>query len=168
MQGNAEQRLVPPLEIVERESSGPDAFREIEDVLDHPPLMWTPKGVPDDTEADKCLETDRVSGQVETIEERTGDYGPYRVIVLIRKDRSRVQVAGFGTVLAGWFNVIRPGDMVGVKYDGTVPSPTPGFKPYDNYTVAVRRDGKPVSQSQILGEDDEPASDDLPMGPTDG
>jgi hypothetical protein len=152
--------------IIEIERGGPDAFAQIEDVLEHPPIMWTPKGVPNDTEPDKCLVIDRVSGLVETVEERSGDYGAYRVLVLVTKDRSRVQVAGFGTVLAGWFNVIRPGDMVGIKYEGSVPSPTPGFKDYDNHTVAVRRDGRPVSQSRILGEHDEPEDGDedtLPM-----
>jgi hypothetical protein len=150
--------------IVQIESGGPDAFDQIEDVLEHPPLMWTPKGVPDGTEDEKCVVVDRVSGLVETVEERTGDYGPYLVLVLVSKDRTRVQVAGFGTVLAGWFRAIRPGDMVGIKYEGSVPSPTPGFKDYDNYTVAVRRDGRPVSQSRILGETDEPEDDgDLPM-----
>jgi hypothetical protein len=162
MQGNAEQRQVPPLEIIERESGGSDAFDVIEDILDHPPLMWTPKGVPDGAEEDRCLVTDRVSGLVETVEERTGDFGSYRVLVLVAKDRTRIQVAGFGTVLAGWFNVVRPGDLVGIKYEGSVPSQTPGFKPYDNYTVAVRREGKPVSQSMVLGEFDEPI-DDLSM-----
>lgn len=153
--------------IIQIDSGGPDAFDQIEDVLEHPPIMWTPKGVPEGAEDDKCLVTDRISGEVETVEERTGDYGPYKVLVLVRKDRSRVQVAGFGTVLAGWFNVIRPGDMVGIKFEGAVPSPTPGYKPYDSYTVAVRRNGRPVSQSQILSEYDEPIGDeesgDLPM-----
>jgi hypothetical protein len=152
--------------IIEIESGGPDAYDQIEDVLEHPPIMWTPKGVPEGAEDDKCLVTDRVSGQVETVEERTGDYGPYRVLVLVTKDRSRVQVAGFGTVLAGWFNVIRPDDMIGIKYEGSVPSPTPGYRDYDSYTVALRRNGKPVSQSQTLGEYDEPTEEepgDLPM-----
>jgi hypothetical protein len=158
------QRSEVAAKIIEIESGGPDAYDQIEDVLDHPPIMWTPKGVPDGAEDDKCLVADRVSGKVETVEERTGDYGRYRVLVLVTKDRARVQVAGFGTVLAGWFNVVRPGDMVGVKYEGTVESPTPGYKPYDNYTVAVRRDGRPVSQSRVLGETDEPEDDgDLPM-----
>jgi hypothetical protein len=148
--------------IIEIESGGPDAFEQLDDILDHPPALWTPKGVPDGTEAEKCLVTDRVSGKVETVEERTGDYGAYRVLVLVTKDRSRVQVAGFGTVLAGWFNVVRPGDMVGVKYEGTVESPTPGYKPYDNYVVAVRRDGRPVSQSRIAGEFDEPDDEYAP------
>jgi hypothetical protein len=146
--------------IIELESGGPDAFDQIEDVLDHPPIMWMPKGVPSDTDEDKCLVAERVSGQVETVEDRTGDYGPYKVLVLVTKDRARVQVAGFGTVLAGWFKVIRPGDMVGIKYEGSVPSPTPGFKDYDSYTVAVRRNGRPVSQSRILSEDDEPELED--------
>jgi hypothetical protein len=147
--------------VIEIESGGPNEFDQLDDILDHPPLMWTPKGVPDGAEADKCIVTDRVSGKVdETVEERTGDYGPYRVLVLVTKDRARVQVAGFGTVLAGWFNVVRPGDMVGVKYEGTVESPTPGYKPYDNYTVAVRRDGRPVSQSRIAGEFDELTDDE--------
>ncbi len=145
------------------------AFDEIEELLDHPPLLWTPKGVPSGAEPDKCVTADRVAGVVETVETRTGDYGAYKVVVLVRKDRSRVQVAGFGTVLAGWFEVVAPGDMLGVKYEGTVPSSTPGFKDYDSYMVAVRRDGKPVSQSDVLGEYDEPASDEseLPMGPAD-
>jgi hypothetical protein len=145
--------------IVEIESGGADAFDQIEEVLGHPPTMWTPKGVPEGAEADKCLVTNQVSGQVETVEDRSGDYGPYKVLVVVRKDRSRVQVAGFGTVLAGWFNVIRPGDMVGIKFEGSVPSPTPGYKPYDSYTVAVRRDGRPVSQSRVLGEYDEPVDE---------
>jgi hypothetical protein len=158
---NAQSAAAKIIEI----ESGLDAYAEIEDVLEHPPIMWTPKGVPEGAEDDKCLVTDRISGEVETVEDRSGDYGPYKVLVLVRKDRSRVQVAGFGTVLAGWFKVIRPGDMVGIKYEGSVPSPTPGFKDYDNYTVAVRRDGRPVSQSRLLSEDDEPeeGNGDLPM-----
>jgi hypothetical protein len=146
--------------IIEQEGGGPDAFDQIEDVLDHPPIMWTPKGVPSDTSEDKCLVAERVSGQVETVEERTGDYGAYLVLVLVTKDRTRIQVAGFGTVLAGWFKVIRPGDLVGIKLEGSVPSPTPGYKPYDSYTVAVRRNGRPVSQTRVLGEYDEPIEDE--------
>jgi hypothetical protein len=152
--------------IIEIDSGGRDAYSQIEDVLEHPPVMWTPKGVPEGAEADKCLVVDRVSGQVETAEERTGDYGAYRVLVLVTKDRSRVQVAGFGRVLTGWFNVIRPDDMVGIKYEGSVPSPTPGYKDYDAYTVAVRRDGRPVSQSRVLGEHDEPLEDEDDAGGT--
>jgi hypothetical protein len=154
---SVEEQSTAAAKIIEIESGGPDAFDQIEDILDHPPVMWTPKGIPDGVEDDTCLVSDRVSGEVETVEDRSGDYGSYKVLVLIRKDRSRVQAAGFGTVLGGWFNVVRPGDMVGIKYEGTVPSPTPGYKDYDNYTVAVRRDGQPVSQSVVLGEYDEPS-----------
>jgi hypothetical protein len=160
------QRSEVAAKVIEIQSGAPDAYDEIEEVLEHPPIMWTPKGVPEGTEADKCLVTDRVAGLVETVEERTGDYGPYLVLVLVTKDRGRVQVAGFGTVLAGWFKVFRPGDMVGIKFAGSVASPTPGFKPYDAYQVAVRRNGRPVSQGRVLGEDDKPGdeeSGDLPM-----
>jgi hypothetical protein len=132
---------------------------EIEELLDHPPLLWVPKGIPEGTEPDKCVKTERVAGVVETVETRDGDYGLYKVVVLVRKDRTRVQVAGFGTVLKGWLEVVRPGDVIGLQYLGSVPSTTPGFKDYDSYAVAVRRDGKPVSQSQVLGEYDEPRTE---------
>ena len=167
MQGNAEQRSVPPLEIVERESGGPDVFNKLEDIVEHPAKKWTPKAVPEGENPDEWIVSNRVSGIVDYLEERTGDYGPYLWTELRQKDDSRIQVAGFGTVLAGWFPLFEIGDGVAISYRGTKPASVSGHKDFDDFDVVVVRNGRRVSRSMILAKDDEPVFEEgdggLPM-----
>ena len=165
MEGSAAQQPVPPLEIVERESGGPDVFSALEDVVEHPAKKWTAKAVPSGEDASEWIVSERVSGIVDYIEQREGDFGVYRVVELRQRDGSRIQVAGFGTVLAGWFEILRDGDGVAISYRGTKPASVSGHKDFDDFEVVVVRDGRRVSRSMILGKDDEPAQDDdeLPL-----
>jgi hypothetical protein len=169
MQGNAEQRQVPPLEIVERESGGPDVFSALEDIAAHPAKTWTARTLPKDADESEWVVSDRVAGVVDYLEDRQSEYGQYKMAELRLKSGERLQVHMFGTVLGKWGPVLRVGDGIAVAYLGTRASSTPGRQDYENFEVIVVRDGRRVSQSVVFGEYDEPDEQDgdLPL-PTDG
>jgi hypothetical protein len=145
---------------MENVAQGSDPFDQLEERMANPPKLWTPKGPPKDVEAAECVTERTVQGIVEEIDERTGDYGGYRAVVLRRRDASRVQVAAFGTVLGGRLRSIRVGDAIGLTYLGEKPSSTPGMQDYANYDVVILRSGLPVSASPPEGEPE--AGDDFP------
>ena len=120
--------------------------------------------MPKDADPDEWVVSESVVGVVEYLEGRESEFGPYTMAELRQKSGERVQVHMFGTVLKRWGQVLRPGDGVAVTYLGTRPSTMQGGKDYDNYSVIVVRDGRRVSQSQVLGRDDEPAQDEEPGG----
>lgn len=120
-----------------------DPFVLLEERLDNPPKLWTPKGAPSDRDPDECIVEKSVKGIAEEVDLRTGEYGEYPIAILVRRDKSRVQVSGFGTVLGDRLRQVRVGDAVGITYLGTKPSTNPGMKDYDNYDVVVLRDGRP-------------------------
>jgi hypothetical protein len=160
MQGNAEQRQVPPLEIVERKSGAEDVFSALEDIAAHPARKWTAKAVPKDEDASEWVVSDKVAGVVDFIETREGDFGQYRAIELKTKDGSRLAVAGFGVVLGAWFRILRVGDGLAISYRGTKPASVTGHKDFDDFEVVVVRDGRRVSRDEPLGEYDEPLEDE--------
>jgi hypothetical protein len=152
MERSAEQRQVPPLGIVERESGAEDVFSSLEDIAAHPAKKWTAKAVPSGKDPKDWIVSEHVSGIVDYIEPRVGDFGPYRAVELKTKDGSRVEVAGFGTVLSGWFRILRVGDGLAITYRGNKPATVSGHKDFDVYEVVVVRDGQRVSR---------PADDEL-------
>jgi len=121
-----------------------DQLDQIDERLDNPPKLWTPKGVQGDLDPDECIAEKQVKGIVEEKDFRTGDYGEHPVVIVVRPDKSRVRILGYGTVLGNRLRGVEVGDAVGIKYLGTRPSNTAGMKPYDNYDVVVLRDGRPV------------------------
>ncbi len=164
MQGNAEQRQVPPLEIVERECGGADVFSALEDAVEHPPVKWTPKQIPKDEKPSEWVVSDKVAGIVDYLEWREGDFGKYRIVHLVRKDRSRVQVSGFGVTLAAWFKVLQVGDGVAISYLGTAPASITGYKDYDRYDCVVIRNGRRISRHEpVEVETEDEEAGDLPM-----
>jgi hypothetical protein len=163
-----DERSEVAAKIIEIESGGPDVFSTLEDIAAHPAKTWTARTLPKDADPDEWVVSESVVGVVEYVEERASEFGPYTMAELRQKSGERVQVHMFGTVLKRWGQVIRPGDGVAVTYLGTRPSTLQGGKNYDNYEVIVVRDGRRVSQSQVLGEHDEPEAEDdegLPMAP---
>lgn len=122
-----------------------DALDQLEERLENPPKLWAPKGPPADMSEDEVITATSVKGIVEEVDERTGDYGTYPVVVLVQRDKTRVQVAGFGTVLGNRLKNVSAGDAVGISYLGTRESTQPGRQPYDNYDVVIWRDNAPVS-----------------------
>jgi hypothetical protein len=151
--------------VVRIESGGEDVFSTLEDIAAHPAKTWTARALPKDADPDEWVVSESVVGVVEYTEDRQSEFGPYTMAELRQRSGERVQVHMFGTVLKRWGQVLRPGDGVAVTYLGTRPSTLQGGKDYDNYEVIVVRDGRRVSQSQILGENDEPSQDDgdLPL-----
>lgn len=168
MQANAEQRPVPPLEIVERESGAEDVFTKLEDIATHPAKTWTARELPKDAKPDEWVVSENIAGVVEYLEDRQSEYGTYKMAELRQKSGERVQAHLFGTVLGKWGPILRVSDGVAISYRGTRPSTTPGRQDYSDFEVIVVRDGRRVSPPQILGEDDEPVSGDLPMPDDEG
>lgn len=150
-------------EIIERESGGPDVFQTLKDIVEHPAKKWTAKAIPKDEDPKEWIVSERVSGVVDYIEGRQGDYGPFRVVELRRKDGDRVQVAGFGTVLAAWFPVLKIGDGLAITYRGTKPSATSGFKDFDDFEVVVVRGGQRISRDEPAAAEGE-SDAELPPG----
>jgi hypothetical protein len=144
-----------------------DELDALEERLDNPPLMWAPKGLPKDGDAEKFDTAIRVVGHVEERDTRDGDYGEYPWIVVLRMVGTRVAVAGFGTILKSRLAGVVVGDAVAIDYRGTLPSNTPGFKDFDNYEVVIRRNGKAVS-SRLASETPDTDGDDLPLPDDDG
>lgn len=144
--------------IVEKESGGPDVFSALQDVVEHPALKWAPKGVPKDKDAKDYVVSDKVSGVVEFLEWRKGDYDPYRVASLVQKDRSRLEVSGWGTVLGAWFPILRIGDGLAVTYRGQAPASKPGYNDTDVFDVIVVRDGRRISRDEPK---DEPKDEEI-------
>jgi hypothetical protein len=150
--------------LIEIESGGPDVFSTLEDIAAHPAKTWTARALPKDANPDEWVVSERVAGVVEYLEQRSSEFGPYTMAELRLRSGERVQAHLFGTVLKKWGHVLRVGDGVAIAYLGTRPSTMQGGKDYDNFEVIVVRDGRRVSQSQVLGQDDEPEeSGDLPM-----
>lgn len=139
----------------------PDEFADLDALEErqaNPPRLWAPKGVPDGKEPADCVVTESVRGIVEEIDVRLGDYGYYRVLTLVQRDRSRVQVFGFGTILGKRFRTMQVGDAVGVAYNGTRPSTKTGMKDYDDFDVIHLRGGRPVTTGEVAEETDEDGS----------
>ncbi len=137
-----------------------DPLDLLEERLDNPPKLWAPKGVPGDLDAGECIIDKTVRGIAEEKDFRSGDYGEYPVVVLVCRDKSRVRVPGFGTVLGNRLREVEVGDAVGITYLGTKPSTNPGMKDFDNYDVVVLRDGRPPAPS--TGPTPPPPVDDPP------
>jgi hypothetical protein len=154
--------------IIQIESGGDDVFSTLEDIVEHPAKKWTPKAVPKGEDPDEWIVSDRVSGVVEYLEERTGDFGSYLMAELRQKSGERISVAGFGTVLDGWFRILRVSDGLAIMYHGTKPSSKPGNQDYDDFEVIVVRNGRRVSQSYVLGKTDEPMTGDEDTGEVGG
>jgi len=131
-------RSISTGEIVERES-GPatayDPLADIEQRLANPPKHWTPRGVPEGMDEDHCILTAAVAGIVQSITDAEDEFGGHRLVVIRRKDGSRVQIAGFGVILKDLFNRIQIGDAVGLEYEGEVTPKTPGYKDYPSYRI---------------------------------
>jgi hypothetical protein len=160
MQANAEQRQVPALEIVERESSAEDVFTALEDIAAHPAKTWTARALPKDADPDEWIVSDSVVGVVEYTEGRTSDFGPYTMCEIRTKAGDRLQVHLFGTVLKKWGPVLRVGDGLAIHYRGSKPSSVVGQADFADYEVLVVRGGQRISASTVLGEHDEPPEDD--------
>jgi len=158
------QRSEVAAKVIEIESGGPDVFSTLENLVEHPAKTWTARKVPEGADPDEWVVSERVAGVVEYLEERESEFGPYTMAELRLRSGERVQAHLFGTVLKKWGRVLRVGDGVAIAYLGTRPSTMQGGKDYDNFEVIVVRDGRRVSGSQVLGQDDEPEeSGDLPM-----
>jgi hypothetical protein len=152
--------------IIEIESGGPDVFSTLEDIAAHPAKTWTARELPKDANPDEWFVSDGIAGIVEYLEDRESEYGPYKMAELRQKSGERVQAHLFGTVLGKWGPILRVSDGVAIAYRGTRPSTTPGRQDYADFEVIVVRDGRRVSPAQVLGQDDEPGSEesgDLPM-----
>jgi hypothetical protein len=158
------QRSEVAAKVVRIESGGEDVFSTLEDIAAHPAKTWTARTLPKDADESEWVVSDRVAGVVDYLEDRESEYGPYKMAELRLKSGERLQVHMFGTVLGKWGPVLRVGDGVAVAYLGTRASSTPERQDYENFEVIVVRDGRRVSQSEVLGETDEPEqSGDLPM-----
>ena len=161
--------------VVQVESGGPDAFDEIEDRLDHPPLLWDPKEALKDP--DKCYRERRVIGVVEERETRTSTLkgsSDYEHTVLRLRDGTRVGVPWWGTVLKNAVVRYDPriGDTVGIEYMGTKPNSDPSLADIELFDVIVRRglSGIPETHRVLAQEIDsikleQGMGDDLPMPP---
>lgn len=114
-----------------------DDYKDLQERMDNPPLSWCPKGIPDGFDAAKCIEERQVFGTIESIEERTSTFGPYRMVVVIDGSGRRIQLAGLGTVLVKRFASVEVGQRLGVRFDGTKPSSVEGAEDYDDYNVVV-------------------------------
>lgn len=79
---------------------------------------------------------DVVEGTVVEVDERTGEYGSYPVVVLEVGDGAEVAVHGFHCVLKNELAKLRPavGDRLAVKYLGK-----PDGKSYELYKVVIER-----------------------------
>jgi hypothetical protein len=108
---------------------------EIQSRLDNPPRMWTPRGVPVGADADKCILDESVAGVVQSVTDQEDDYGGHRLVVLIREDRSRVSVRGFGAILQSFFSAVEVGDMIGISFEGMATPKTDGYNDYPVYRV---------------------------------
>lgn len=81
-----------------------------------------------------------VIGELEEISDRTGDYGPYKVITLLTEGGDVLNVAGFGTVLKGKFDSLTSADLgckVAVKFVGEATGKS--GKAYKNWSVTIDR-----------------------------
>lgn len=123
-------------------------MRTLEERINGPePEPWMPE------------EGDVVIGEIEEISEREGDYGTYKVVTLITDIGEVLNVAGFGTVLAGKFDRLGDSDcgrQIAVKFLGEQPSKKPGGKPYKNWNVTLS-----PKQAVPAGGGDFPADDDI-------
>jgi hypothetical protein len=146
--------------LLERETDPYDPLGEIAARLANPPKMWTPRGVPDGVDADKCLTIAAVSGMVQSIEDRDDEYGGHKVIVVRAADGSRISVAGFGTILHDLFERVSVGDAIGLEYEGEVTPKTPGYKDYPMYRV----EWIPAARKlEAVPAEDELEDSDLPL-----
>jgi hypothetical protein len=112
-----------------------ELLAELEDRMDNPPLYWTPEGVPSGLDDDLCVTDEKIAGIVQSIEWRPDDYKGHYTVVIKRADQSRLQIQGYGTVLAGRFAELAVGDGLAIAFKGRVESKTAGYKPYLDYYV---------------------------------
>lgn len=137
-----------------------DPLAEIQSRLENPPKMWTPRGVPEDAEVEKCLDTTSVAGIVESIEDQEDEYDGHRLVVISCADRSRVSIRGFGTILGSFFGKVEIGDAVGIQYEGTATPRTPGYSDYPVYRVERIPARRELAAVPSMADESE-----LPLGP---
>lgn len=113
-----------------------DPYADLLERLDHPPLNWTPLGVPDGMNPDDCVVLAQIVGEVKGTETRESEFGPYPAITILTPEGQWVLINAWDTVLKGRLGSVEVGQIVAVRYVGEK-SPKGGGNPYHDYTVAV-------------------------------
>lgn len=80
-------------------------------------------------------------GKIVEIDEGDGDYGPYPILYIEDEAGNEWRWHVFGGVAQGRIIKLRPavGDNIGVRFLGTVPSKTKGYKPYANWKIVLEK-----------------------------
>lgn len=107
---------------------------------------------------------DYVFGEVESIDQREGDYGEYDVVTLLTDNGDVLSVAIWGTVLQKKFAAVKAevGDNLGFKFLGERTPKKAGGKDYKDWNVFIQRAVKADAPSPEAATGGEFADDDQP------
>lgn len=109
----------------------------------------------EEPEAWEAEEGDSLLGEIEAITERTGDWGPYKVVTLLDADGKPWNVACWDTVCANKVEELDPavGDMIGFKFLGEKTNKS-GSATYKNWSVKLQRTSAPAHAAAAAGSGD--------------